>query len=216
MFRFDSDALLLEPDSAEVHTLRGLVLFISNELPGALQDVSSAIELDPGHEFAKGLRERISHVKRLRSEGNVECENGNYWAAVAKFTMALDVRSPFVDVGRCHGSYDVFTQYIGTKPVEAMGGHVRAILLWNRSTSYLKVINSSEHVLVAALLSKFHQARRPQNLFGGLRRLPRPRTYVFESSSHAGPYKSFDEKLQGSSNRFSIRHQTRSSRTKRG
>src|ERR1700685_4375612 len=86
-----SDALRLELNSPEVLTQRGLVLFLSAKLPQALQHLSSALRLDPGHETAQKLRKRVKDVERLKDEGNIQFKLGNLEEAVGKYGEALDV-----------------------------------------------------------------------------------------------------------------------------
>lgn len=86
-----SDALRLEPNSVDVLTLRGLVLFLSGKLPQALQHVQSALRLDPGHEPAQRLRKRVKDVERLKEEGNAAFKGGRWQEAVDKYGETLEV-----------------------------------------------------------------------------------------------------------------------------
>ena len=88
-----SDALRLAPNSPEVLTLRGLVLFLSGKLAAALQHAASALRLDPGHEPALRLRKRIKDVERPKDEGNMVFKQQKWDDAIEKYTEALDVRS---------------------------------------------------------------------------------------------------------------------------
>ena len=86
-----SDALRLNPNSPDVLALRGLVLFLTGKLPQALQHVSSALRLDPGHEQAQKLRKRVKDVERLKEEGNVAFKQGKLQEAYDLYSETLDV-----------------------------------------------------------------------------------------------------------------------------
>lgn len=87
-----SDALRLAPNSPDVLTSRGLVLFLSGKLSQALQHVQSALRLDPGHEAAMQLRKRVKDVERLKEEGNSSFKSGALDDAVDKYTAAIEVK----------------------------------------------------------------------------------------------------------------------------
>lgn len=86
-----SDALRLAPNSPDVLTTRGLVLFLTGKLPQALQHVQSALRLDPGHEPAMQLRKRVKEVERVKEEGNKSFKSGDLNDAVEKYTDAIQV-----------------------------------------------------------------------------------------------------------------------------
>ena len=86
-----SDALRLAPNSPDVLTTRGLVLFLSGKLPQAIQHVQSALRLDPGHEAAMQLRKRAKEVERLKEEGNQSFKSGALGDAIEKYTAAIEV-----------------------------------------------------------------------------------------------------------------------------
>ncbi|THH08431.1 hypothetical protein EW145_g2718 [Phellinidium pouzarii] len=114
-----NDALRLNSNSADVVALRGLVLFLTAKLPGALQHAMSALRLDPDNARAKKLRQRVKAVEKLKEEGNA-CFKSNQWqAAIDKYAEALEV--------------------VGNKIEEGKGGQIRATLLSNRATSLLKL-----------------------------------------------------------------------------
>lgn len=113
-----NDALRLDSNSADVMALRGLVLFLTAKLPGALQHAMSALRLDPDNVKAKKLRQRVKAVERLKDEGNASFKSNQWDAAIEKYGQALDV--------------------IGNNPEEGKGGQIRATLLSNRATSLLK------------------------------------------------------------------------------
>ncbi|KAI6041227.1 hypothetical protein EDC04DRAFT_3089205 [Pisolithus marmoratus] len=114
-----NDLLRLEPNSPEVLTIRGLLLFLSGKLPQAIQHVTSALRLDPGHEDASRLRKRIKDVERLKEEGNTAFKSGKMQDAVDRYTEALE--------------------RIGDMEEEGKGGQIRATLLSNRATTQLKL-----------------------------------------------------------------------------
>ncbi|KAH8091743.1 hypothetical protein BXZ70DRAFT_953084 [Cristinia sonorae] len=114
-----NDALRSEPNSPDVLTLRGLILFLSAKTAQALQHAQSALRLDPGHEPAQRLRKRVKDVERLKEEGNVAFKAGRLEEATEKYTEALD--------------------RIGENEDEGKGGHIRAMLLSNRATTLVKL-----------------------------------------------------------------------------
>ncbi|KAF9650720.1 DnaJ-domain-containing protein, partial [Thelephora ganbajun] len=119
-----NDALRLAPNSPDVVTSRGLVLFLSGKLPQALHHVQSALRLDPGHEAAMQLRKRIKEVERLKEEGNKSFKSGVLNDAIEKYTAAIE--------------------RIGNKDEEAKGGQIRATLLSNRATTLVKLSKYDE------------------------------------------------------------------------
>ncbi|KIK03698.1 hypothetical protein K443DRAFT_465233 [Laccaria amethystina LaAM-08-1] len=119
-----NDALRLNPNSPDVLALRGLVLFLTGKLPQALQHVSSALRLDPGHVQAQKLRKRVKDVERLKEEGNVAFKLG-------KLQEAYDLYSETLD-------------RIGSLEEEGKGGQIRATLLSNRATTLLKLEKHEE------------------------------------------------------------------------
>ncbi|KAF8196788.1 hypothetical protein K438DRAFT_1585463 [Mycena galopus ATCC 62051] len=113
-----NDALRLNPNSPDVLTSRGLVLFLSGRLPQALQHAQSALRGDPGHEPAQRLRRRVKDVERIKEEGNVAFKSGRFDEAIEKYGEALD--------------------RVGEAEEEGKGGQIRATLLSNRATALLK------------------------------------------------------------------------------
>ena len=100
LYLIPSDALRLKPNSPDALSLRGLVLFLCGRLPQALQHVTSALRLDPGHEPAQRLRKRVKDVEKLKEEGNVAFKTGKFQEAISKYAECLAVRLfPF-----CHTS----------------------------------------------------------------------------------------------------------------
>lgn len=114
-----NDALRLEPNSADVLTLRGLVLFLTAKLPSALEHAMNALRLDPDNSRAKDLRLRIKAVQKFKDEGNALFKSNKWQGAIDKYGEALDV--------------------IAKKEEEGLGGQIRATLLSNRATSFVKV-----------------------------------------------------------------------------
>lgn len=86
-----SDALRLDPNSPDVMSLRGLVLFLTAKTAQALQHAQSALRLDPGHDSAQRLRKRVKDVERLKEEGNTAFKAGILEEATEKYGEALDV-----------------------------------------------------------------------------------------------------------------------------
>lgn len=114
-----NDALRSEPNSPDVLTLRGLILFLSTKTMSALQHVSSALRLDPSYVPAQRLRKRIKDVDRLKEEGNIAFKAGRLQDAIDKYSEALE--------------------RVGEKEDEGKGGHIRAMLLSNRATTLVKL-----------------------------------------------------------------------------
>ncbi|KAI0692557.1 protein prenylyltransferase [Cytidiella melzeri] len=114
-----NDAMRIEPNSPDVLTSRGHIMFLTARNAQALQHVSSALRLDPGHEPAMRLRKRVKDVDRLKDEGNSAFKAGQFETANEKYTEALE--------------------RIGAEEIEGKGGHMRAMLLSNRATTLLKM-----------------------------------------------------------------------------
>ncbi|KAJ3489877.1 hypothetical protein NLI96_g1826 [Meripilus lineatus] len=114
-----NDTLRSEPNSPDVLTLRGLVLFLSSKTAQALQHAQQALRLDPGHEPAQRLRKRVKDVERLKEEGNTAFKSGRLDEAMTKYTEAIE--------------------RVGQNEDEAKGGQIRAMLLSNRATTLVKL-----------------------------------------------------------------------------
>lgn len=114
-----SDALRLAPNSPDVLSLRGLILFFTNQIPKAIQHVQHALRLDPDHKPARQLLKRAKEVERIKEEGNTFFKAGRLGEAVERYGEALEV--------------------IGENVSEGKGGHLRAVLLSNRATAQFKL-----------------------------------------------------------------------------
>ncbi|PSR74464.1 hypothetical protein PHLCEN_2v9811 [Hermanssonia centrifuga] len=114
-----NDAMRVEPNSPDIVTVRGLVMFLTAKMAQALQHAQSALRLDPGHEPAMRLRKRVKDVDRLKEEGNTAFKTGQLEEAVTKYGEAIE--------------------RIGADDSEGKGGHIRAMLLSNRATALLKL-----------------------------------------------------------------------------
>lgn len=86
-----SDALRLDPNSADATAIRGLYFFLTAKLPNALQHCISALRLDPDNQRAKALRQRVKAVERLKEEGNVLFKRDRWKDAIDKYNEALEV-----------------------------------------------------------------------------------------------------------------------------
>ncbi|KAH9983498.1 hypothetical protein BJV74DRAFT_797408 [Russula compacta] len=64
-----STAAATKPNSADMLTLRGLILFLGGLLPQAFQHAQSALRSESGHEPAQLLQNRVTEVERLMKEG---------------------------------------------------------------------------------------------------------------------------------------------------
>ena len=71
------------------------------------------------HLNAKDLRLRIKAVQKFKDEGNALFKSNKWQGAIDKYGEALDV--------------------IAKKEEEGLGGQIRATLLSNRATSFVKV-----------------------------------------------------------------------------
>jgi len=146
-----NDAMRLDGNSPDVLTLRGLVMFLTAKNAQALQHLSSALRLDPGHEPAMRLRKRIRDVDRLKDEGNAAFKAGQLEEANEKYTEALD--------------------RIGSEETEGKGGSIRALLLSNRATTLLKMglhedalVDAEESISLNDLSFKVYRTRARINL----------------------------------------------------
>lgn len=114
----------MKPNSPEVLSLRGLVLFLDGKLPSAITHAANALRLDPSYEPAQRLRKRIKDVERLKDEGNALFKGGQLQQAVDKYGEALD--------------------RVGNADEEGKGGQIRATLLSNRATTLVKLSQHQE------------------------------------------------------------------------
>ncbi|PCH36502.1 TPR-like protein [Wolfiporia cocos MD-104 SS10] len=110
-------------DLPDAWTLQGLMFFLTDDTPKAMQHARSAMDLDPGHGGAQRLRNRIQDVERLRDAGNVKFNNGRLQEAIDDFGEAL----------KC----------VGTKIDERKGGVIRAHLLLSRAKAFFRADEKS-------------------------------------------------------------------------
>ena len=94
-------------------------MFITGKLPQAIQHAQQALRSDPEHKAARLLLRRARDVERVKEEGNNAFKSGRTQEAIDKYTETLDI--------------------IGENEEEGSGGPLRATLLSNRATAYLKV-----------------------------------------------------------------------------
>ncbi|QRW16806.1 F-box/WD repeat-containing protein pof7 [Rhizoctonia solani] len=87
-----SDALRLAPNSSEVLTLRGLILFLTNQIPKAIQHAQQALRLDPDCTPARQLLRRAKEVERVKEEGNTFFKAGRLGEAVERYGEALELK----------------------------------------------------------------------------------------------------------------------------
>ncbi|KAF9012151.1 TPR-like protein [Hymenopellis radicata] len=119
-----NNALRMTPNSPEVLSLRGLVLFLDGKLTAAATHAGNALRLDPSYEPAQRLRKRIKDVERLKDEGNNAFKLGQHQQAIEKYGEAID--------------------RIGRAEEEGKGGQIRATLLSNRATTLVKLNKHDE------------------------------------------------------------------------
>ncbi|EJD33033.1 protein prenylyltransferase, partial [Auricularia subglabra TFB-10046 SS5] len=121
-----SDALRLDQNAPDALALRGLVLFVTNKTQQAIQHAQQALRSDPEHKAARLLLRRARDVERVKEEGNNAFKAGRTEEAIAKYTETLDI--------------------IGQNVEEGNGGPLRATLLSNRATAYLKINKTDEAI----------------------------------------------------------------------
>ncbi|KAG9043915.1 hypothetical protein FS837_008975 [Tulasnella sp. UAMH 9824] len=114
-----ASALRLEPNSPDVLTVRGLLLFLTNQISSSMEHLKTALRLDQEHDRARPLLRRVREVEKTKDEGNTLFKAGQFEAAVEKYTATLDL--------------------IGKNEEEGNGGHIRSILLSNRATTLHKM-----------------------------------------------------------------------------
>lgn len=112
-------ALRLEPNSPDVLAIRGLVLFLTNQISSSMEHLKTALRLDQEHDRARPLLRRVREVEKTKEEGNTFFKAGQFEAAAEKYTATLDL--------------------IGKNEEEGSGGHIRSILLSNRATTLHKM-----------------------------------------------------------------------------
>ncbi|KZT59085.1 TPR-like protein [Calocera cornea HHB12733] len=113
------DAARVDRESTEVLYLRGLVLFLQNQLPKAVTHCVEVLRLDPDHTRARTLMRRVRAVEAKKDEGNNAFKSGRLQEAVNLYSEALEL--------------------IGDKQEEAKGGVIRGVLLSNRATAEVKL-----------------------------------------------------------------------------
>lgn len=86
-----STALRLEANSPDVLTVRGLVLFLTNQIPASMEHLKTALRFDQEHDRARPLLRRIREVEKAKEEGNTFFKAGQFEAAVEKYTATLDL-----------------------------------------------------------------------------------------------------------------------------
>jgi len=118
--------LRLDQNAPDALALRGLVLFATGRLPQAIQHAQSALRSDPEHKAARQLLRRARDVEKLKEEGNNAFKVGRTDEAIVKYTETLDLIGENDDEGNC--------------------GPLRATLLSNRATAYLKVNKTGEAI----------------------------------------------------------------------
>ncbi|KZO92835.1 TPR-like protein [Calocera viscosa TUFC12733] len=113
------DAARVDRESTEVLYLRGLVLFLQNQLPKAVTHCVEVLRLDPDHSRARTLMRRVRAVEGKKDEGNNAFKSGRLQEAANLYSQALDL--------------------IGDSQEEAKGGVIRGVLLSNRATAEVKL-----------------------------------------------------------------------------
>ncbi|KAG8845217.1 hypothetical protein FRB96_002592 [Tulasnella sp. 330] len=112
-------ALRLDTNSPDALAVRGLVLFLTNQIQAATDHLRTALRFDQEHSRARVLLRRVKDVERMKEEGNSAFKTGKWSDAVTKWTETLEI--------------------IGHSDEEGGGGQIRAILLSNRATTLLKM-----------------------------------------------------------------------------
>ena len=89
----------LAPNSSDVLALRGLILFLTNQIPKAVQHAQHALRLDPDNKPARQLLKRARGVERIKEEGNTFFKAGRLGEAVERYSEALEVIGEKVSEG---------------------------------------------------------------------------------------------------------------------
>jgi tetratricopeptide (TPR) repeat protein len=88
-----SQALRIEPDSAEVYVQRGRIYHKNKQIAEAIADFKEALRLDPHHPQATKLREFVDNAQNpdwmAYQEGLKSCDEGNYSRAIDQFNDAI-------------------------------------------------------------------------------------------------------------------------------
>ncbi|TFY66776.1 hypothetical protein EVG20_g4312 [Dentipellis fragilis] len=122
-----SNAIQDHIKSSTLAMLRGLVLFLSGKPTLAAQQLVASLKLDPDNQRARKHLERVRSVEVLKEQGKAHFLDG-------QFRKALQV-------------YEQILEVIGQKKEEGGGGHMRATILSNGATAYLKLYRLSEALL---------------------------------------------------------------------
>lgn len=132
-------ALRLEPNSPDVLTVRGLLLFLTNQISSSMEHLKTALRLDQEHDRARPLLRRVREVEKTKDEGNTFFKAGQFEAAVEKYTATLDLCVTRLVSELQSFLTEFFPNRIGKNEEEGNGGHIRSILLSNRATTLHKV-----------------------------------------------------------------------------
>ncbi|KAA1466817.1 TPR-like protein [Dentipellis sp. KUC8613] len=110
--------------SSMLAMLRGLVLFFSGKPALAAQQLVASLELDTDNQRARDYLGRVRSVEVLMERGKAHFLDCQY-------RKAIDV-------------YDQILEVIGQKKEEGEGGYMRAAILSNKATAYLKLFRLPE------------------------------------------------------------------------
>ncbi|KAG8916963.1 hypothetical protein FRC02_003442 [Tulasnella sp. 418] len=114
------EILQLDERAPAAQYTQGLVLFLMNDLPSAINPLQEALKLDPRDTKTRRLRGHVQRTQVLKEEGENLFRIGNWRKACRKHLKALEV--------------------IGLEDKEGNGGYIRALILSNRAASSLKVL----------------------------------------------------------------------------
>ena len=92
-----SKAILADPNSADAMVLRSIVLLLTAKLSEALEQVVSALRLDPDNSRAKSLRLRLKTIIRQKDDGNTFFRENRWQEAIEQYSDALKACDVFVN-----------------------------------------------------------------------------------------------------------------------
>lgn len=84
--------LLTDEQCSDALILQSTIFLLTAKLSESLQQVSSALRLDPDNAEARKLRLRVKNVIRHKVDGNTFFNEGRWQEAVDQYVTAMEVR----------------------------------------------------------------------------------------------------------------------------
>ena len=81
----------LEPNSPDVLTARGHVLFLTNQIPSCMDHLKGALRLDQEHARARTLFRRVKEIEKTKEEGNGFFKTSKWEEAVERYSQTLEL-----------------------------------------------------------------------------------------------------------------------------